>query len=111
MLAIKEEKTYSNRRLAPTGFVGHQPFLGTATHFAAFLPPADDALDDFVDRKCRRIENWLVRRGNERRDRPLGVALVALPQIAGKGAQISIDSFFYQLLIAPLGPDFRVGCQ
>jgi len=39
------------------------------------------------------------------------IARVPLREIAGKGAQISTDSFFYQLLIAAFRTDFGVRCQ
>src|SRR5437868_6200785 len=100
---FREEK--STRHVEHTGQASDRP-----TQFS-FPAPADDALHHFVDRKCRGIEHLRIRRRNQRRNRPLGVALVSVPQIPGKGAQISIDSFFYQLLIAPFGPDFRTGCQ
>src|SRR4051812_5650385 len=82
-----------------------------ATHVACLPPPAHDSLDDFVDRKCRRIEHLRIRRRNQWSDRAICIARIPLRKISGKGAQISTDSFFYQLLIAPLGTDFRTRCQ
>src|SRR5437868_1695844 len=100
---FREEK--STRHVEHTGQASDRP-----TQFS-FPAPADDALHHFVDRKCRGIEHLRIRRRNQRRNRPLGVALVSVPKIPGKGAKISIDSFFYQLLIAPFGPYFRARCQ
>src|ERR1043166_466391 len=82
-----------------------------ATHAASLPPPADDALDDFVDGKCRGIEHLRIGRRNQRSDGPIRIARVPLRKITGKGAQISTDSFFYQLLIAALRPDIGVRCQ
>src|SRR5918911_869806 len=108
MLAIKK-KPFQTAGLRPRASSWRPGGLGPPTFL--FAPPADDSLDHFVDRKRCRVEHLRIGRGSKRRDRPLGVALVALPQIAGKGAKISIDSFFYQLLIAPFGPGFRGRCQ
>src|SRR4051812_6197314 len=82
-----------------------------ATHVASAPPPAHDSLDDFVDRKCRRIEHLRIRRRNQWSDRAICIARIPLRKISGKGAQISTDSFFYQLLIAPLRTDFGPRCQ
>ena len=70
-----------------------------------------DLLDYRLDRKRRRIEHLRIRRRNQWSDGAIRVARIPLLQITGKGAQISTDSFFYQLLIAPLGPHFRARCQ
>ena len=47
-----------------------------------------------------------IRRRNEGRHGAGRVARIALGQVPRKGAQISSDSFFYQLLIPALGPYF-----
>lgn len=52
-----------------------------------------------------------IGRGDQGRDRPVGVSRVPFLQIPGKGAKISIHSFFYQLLIPTFGPDLRARCQ
>src|SRR2546422_2511822 len=82
------------------------------TQPACPLPiPAHDQLGDGVDRKRRRIEHLRIRRGNQRCDRAVSVARIPFRQVPGKGAKISRDSFVDQLLISPLGPDFRARCQ
>src|SRR4051812_26015607 len=82
-----------------------------ASHFASLPPPAHDSRDDFVDGKCRRIEHLRIRRRNQWSDRAICIARIPLREITGKGAQISTDSFFYQLLMTPLGTHFRARCQ
>src|SRR5215510_7096309 len=82
-----------------------------ATHVASLPPPADDSLDHFVDGKCRGIEHLRIGRRNQRSDGSICIARVPLREITGKGAQISTDSFFYQLLIAPFSAHFRARCQ
>jgi len=101
MLAIKEEKTYSNRRLAPRARLNTRPPSAMATHSASVPPPVHDSLDHFVDGKCRRIEHLRIRRRNQRSDRAICIARIPLRQITGKGAQISTDPFSINCLLAP----------
>jgi hypothetical protein len=69
-----------------------------------FPVPAEDQADGFIDRPFRGIQQQRVRGRRQWRHCPGRIARVALLQVAGKGVQISIHSFVYQLLIPALGP-------
>src|SRR5688572_19831311 len=103
------EKTFSFRTVSCAGYVENRTrkLLSSTNCLIRLQNPFDYRLD----REARRIEHLRVRRRNQGSDRAISVARIPLLQITGKGAQISIDSFFYQLLIAALGPYFRGGCQ
>jgi hypothetical protein len=72
--------------------------------------PVQNFANSLCDREIRRVQYHCIWGLNERRDRAIGIALIALCDVPQKVVKISMHAFFAQLLIASFRP-FLDACR